>query len=96
MGIGEGIRLRAHRWFGLEPGEREVVLWGSPIEVTRQDRVRALRDRLINSTLLSAFNMGEAQLAQYGRLIAEQAPAKMIRLARAPLPWLAGYLGARA
>jgi phenylacetate-coenzyme A ligase PaaK-like adenylate-forming protein len=94
MGIGEGIRLRAHRWFGLEPGEREVVLWGSPIEVTRQDRVRALRDRLINSTLLSAFNMGEAQLAQYGRLIAEQAPAKMYGYASA-FALLAGYLGAR-
>lgn len=94
MGIGEGIRLRAHRWFGLEPGAREIVLWGSPIEVTRQDRVRALRDRLLNSTLLSAFNMGEIQLAQYGRVIAERAPEKMYGYASA-FALLAGYLGAR-
>lgn len=94
MGIGEGIRLRAHRWFGLEPGAREVVLWGSPIEVTRQDRVRALRDRLLNSTLLSAFNMGEVQLAQYGRIIADQAPEKMYGYASA-FALLAAYLGAR-
>lgn len=94
MGIGEAIRLRAHRWFGLEPGAREVVLWGSPIEVTRQDRVRALRDRLLNSTLLSAFAMGEVQLAQYGRVIAELAPEKMYGYASA-FALLAGYLGAR-
>jgi phenylacetate-CoA ligase len=94
MGIGEGIRLRAHRWFGLEPGAREIVLWGSPIEVTRQDRIRALRDRLLNSTLLSAFNMGEPQLAEYGRVIAEQAPEKMYGYASA-FALLAGYLGAQ-
>jgi len=35
MGMAEAGRLRAHRWFRIEPGEREVVLWGSPIEITR-------------------------------------------------------------
>src|SRR5947207_138672 len=49
MGFGEGSRLRAQRWFGVEPGEREIVLWGSPIELGRQDVVRGVRDWLLNS-----------------------------------------------
>jgi len=64
MGVEEAARLRAHRWFGLAPGAREVVLWGSPIELGRQDRIRQLRDQLLNSRLLSAFDLGDAQLAR--------------------------------
>jgi phenylacetate-CoA ligase len=94
MGVGDGIRLRAHRWFGIEPGAREVVLWGSPIEVTRQDRVRILRDRFLNSTLLSAFNMGEPEMARYGEAIARIGPEKMYGYASA-FTLLAGYLRAR-
>jgi phenylacetate-CoA ligase len=94
MGVGDGIRLRAQRWFGAEPGGREVVLWGSPIEITRQDRVRVLRDRLLNSTLLSAFNMSEAELARYGAVIARLRPQKMYGYASA-FALLAGYLASR-
>jgi phenylacetate-coenzyme A ligase PaaK-like adenylate-forming protein len=94
MGVVEGVRLRAHRWFGIEPGAREVILWGSPIEITRQNRVRILRDRLLNSTLLSAFNMGEAALARYGEAIARIRPEKMYGYASAFF-LLAGYLRAR-
>jgi phenylacetate-CoA ligase len=90
MGIGEAARLRAHRWFGLEPGEREVVLWGSPIETSRQDRVRQLRDWLLNSRLLSAFDMGEDALADYARAIASFRPKKMYGYASA-LYLLASY-----
>lgn len=93
MGFVEAARLRAHRWFGLEPGVREVVFWGSPIELTRQDRVRGLRDRLLNSRLLSAFDLGEAALARYGRLIQRYEPVKMYGYASA-LYRLARYLEA--
>jgi phenylacetate-CoA ligase len=77
MGSSEAARLRAHRWFGLEPGVREVVLWGSPIELGRQDRLRGLRDRLLNSRLLSAFDMGEPALARYAATIMRFRPEKM-------------------
>jgi len=77
MGSSEAARLRAHRWFGLEPGVREVVLWGSPIELGRQDRLRGLRDRLLNSRLLSAFDMGEPALARYAAAIMRFRPEKM-------------------
>jgi phenylacetate-CoA ligase len=58
-------KWRATRWFGVDIGDPEVVLWGSPIEVGAQDRMRLLRDRLMRSTLLSAFEMTEANLDHY-------------------------------
>ena len=33
----DAARLRSHRWFNADIGVREIVLWGSPIENTRQD-----------------------------------------------------------
>jgi phenylacetate-CoA ligase len=90
MGIAEAARLRAHRWFGVEPGEREVVVWASPIELTGQDRLRQWRDRLLNSHLLSAFDMGEDRLGRYAESIRRHPPAKMYGYASA-LYLLAGY-----
>lgn len=83
MGFGEAARLRAHRWFGLEPGAREICLWGSPIELTHQDRLRVLRDRLLNSRILSAFDITPRRLADYARFIARFQPEKMYCYAHA-------------
>ncbi|HMM46965.1 MAG TPA: phenylacetate--CoA ligase family protein [Thiobacillaceae bacterium] len=58
-------RLRARRWWGVEPGEREVYLWGAPVELNRTDRVKALRDRLVNQLLLNAFAMSPACMDEY-------------------------------
>lgn len=48
-------RLRAREWWGVRVGEREAVLWASPIEIDAQERLRAWRDRLLNTRLYSAF-----------------------------------------
>jgi phenylacetate-CoA ligase len=58
-------RQRAMRWFDLSAGDREYAIWGSPVEVTRQDRMRDLRDRLLATQLLSAFNMSEPVMSRY-------------------------------
>jgi phenylacetate-CoA ligase len=55
-------KWRATRWWGVDIGDREVVVWGSPIEHGAQDRVKALRDRLLRTTLLPAFEMSDARL----------------------------------
>lgn len=89
--VTQACRLRVHRWFGLDIGVREVVLWGSPIELTRQDRVRRLRDWLVNSRLVSAFDLGEASLARAVRLLRHQRPLKLFGYASA-LYLLARYL----
>jgi phenylacetate-CoA ligase len=55
-------KWRATRWWGVDIGDREAVVWGSPIEHGAQDRVKTLRDRVFRSTLLPAFEMSEARL----------------------------------
>jgi phenylacetate-CoA ligase len=55
-------KWRATRWWGVDIGDPEVVVWGSPIEMKAQDRLRALRDRVLRTQLLSAFEMSPAKL----------------------------------
>ena len=87
----DAARLRAHRWFGVDMGAREIVLWGSPIEVSKQDRIRAIRDWALNSRLLSAFDLGEDALARYAGILKRYRPEKLYGYASA-LALLAGYL----
>lgn len=58
-------RLRARRWWGVEPGEREVYLWGAPVELNKTDRIKTLRDRLVNQLLLNAFEMSPVRMDDY-------------------------------
>ncbi|MCI0546155.1 MAG: phenylacetate--CoA ligase family protein [Candidatus Rokubacteria bacterium] len=83
MAMTDACRLRAHRWFGVDMGAREVCLWGSPIEVSKQDHVRWLRDRLINSRLLSAFHISEPALARYADVVWRYRPEKIFAYASA-------------
>lgn len=58
-------RLRARRWWGVNPGDREVYLWGAPVELNKTDRIKTLRDRLVNQVLLNAFEMSAARMDEY-------------------------------
>lgn len=58
-------KWRATRWWDVDIGDREAVIWGSPIEHGAQDRMKALRDALFRSTLLPAFEMSEARLDEF-------------------------------
>jgi phenylacetate-CoA ligase len=55
-------KWRATRWWDVDIGDREIVVWGSPIELGAQDFVRTLRDRLFRTRLLPAFEMSEKKL----------------------------------
>ncbi len=70
-------RRRAMRWWGVDIGDPEIVLWGSPIEVTRQDRVREFRDRLFRSTLLSAAGMTPRRMDEYLDTVVRVRPAQL-------------------
>ena len=58
-------KWRATRWWGVDIGDPEAVIWGSPIEHGAQDRIRLLRDKLMRSTLLPAFEMSDAKLDEF-------------------------------
>ena len=67
-------RMRARRWWGVEPGDREVYLWGAPVELNKTDRIKTLRDRLINQLVLNAFNMSTVQMDDYVHAIQSWQP----------------------
>jgi len=58
-------RQRTSRWWGLSVGDRELAIWGSPVELKRQDWVREWRDVLLSTRLLSAFELNEATMSRY-------------------------------
>lgn len=67
-------RMRARRWWGVQPGEREVYLWGAPVELDRTDRIKTLRDHLLNQRVLNAFAMSPASMDDYLQAIASWNP----------------------
>ena len=70
-------KWRATRWWDVDIGDREIVLWGSPIELGAQDRIRAVRDRLLRTRLLPAFEMSEARLDGFLEEIRSFRPAML-------------------
>lgn len=58
-------KWRATRWWDVDIGDREMVVWGSPIELQRQDRLKRWRDRLLRTELLPAFAMSAARLDDF-------------------------------
>ena len=58
-------RMRARRWWGVDVGAREVYLWGAPVELSKTDRTKQLRDRAFNQLLLNAFEMSPARMDAY-------------------------------
>jgi phenylacetate-CoA ligase len=84
-------RMRARRWWGVEPGDREVYLWGAPVELNKTDLIKTARDRLINQLVLNAFEMSPAGMDGYARAIQAFQPHCIYGYASS-LALLAAYL----
>ncbi len=67
-------KWRATRWWEVDIGDTEIVVWGSPIELGTQDRIRAMRDALMRTELMPAFQMNEPNLDQFIARIVERRP----------------------
>jgi phenylacetate-CoA ligase len=67
-------KWRATRWWGVDIGDPEIVVWGSPIELGSQDRIRAWRDQLLRTELLPAFEMSDARLDGFVAAIRRRRP----------------------
>ncbi len=68
-------RMRARRWWGVDVGAREIYLWGAPVELNKTDRIKTVRDRLLNQMILNAFEMSPAQMDRYVAAINNFKPA---------------------
>lgn len=58
-------RIRGHRWIGINKGDREMYFWGSPIELSKQDRLKRLRDGLVNDGLTNGFEINSQLAVKY-------------------------------
>jgi phenylacetate-CoA ligase len=67
-------KWRATRWWNVDIGDPEIVVWGSPIELGSQDRIRLLRDKILRTELLSAFEMSSANLLRFVQRIRQYRP----------------------
>jgi len=67
-------KWRATRWWGVDIGDPEIVVWGSPIELGAQDRMRAWRDRIMRTRLLPAFEMSAPKLDGFVAAIRARRP----------------------
>lgn len=67
-------KWRATRWWNVDIGDREIVVWGSPIELGAQDRIRVVRDWLFRSSLLPAFEMSVEKVDRYIVAIRDMRP----------------------
>jgi phenylacetate-CoA ligase len=99
MGMGRishdvAAKWRATRWWGTDIGDREAVIWGSPIELGAQDRMRIIRDRLFRSHLLPAFNMSEARMDEFVARLRRIRPRMVFGYASA-VALLAGHARSR-
>lgn len=58
-------RIRGHEWIGIRKGDREMYFWGSPVELNKQDRIKRVRDFLINDGLTNGFELKPEYVARY-------------------------------
>lgn len=58
-------RMRGHEWLGIRRGDKELYYWGSPVELSKQDRVKRMRDWLINDGLTNGFEVTPDRLKGY-------------------------------
>lgn len=83
-------KWRATRWWDVDIGDPEIVVWGSPIELGAQDGIRGLRDKLLRTTLLTAFEMSPQKLEQFLDVIQTTRP-KMLFGYPSALSYIANY-----
>jgi phenylacetate-CoA ligase len=58
-------RIRARRWWNVDVGEPEAYVWGAPVELSKTDWVKTVRDRMLNQLVLNAFAMSAERMDHY-------------------------------
>lgn len=66
---GNTAKLRCRRWWGVEPGDRELHLWGNPVELDKAGKFRNLKDRMLNQIVVSAYDLSDQKMREFAGLI---------------------------
>lgn len=72
----EAARWRGLSWYGITPGSRSVMLWGSPIELSKQkQRINRWKESLLkNRRILSAYQLSETDMREHLRFLEKYKP----------------------
>lgn len=66
---------RSYRWAGLDIGDKYLILWGSPFDLSISKEVRSfLYERLMRYRILSSSPMSERSMAGYVEMIRRYKP----------------------
>lgn len=81
---GSAAAHRAYEWYGWEFGDRIAYLWGSPIDLSAQEKIRKKLFNLISRRIyLNAFNMSEEEMERFARKLIKFKPKAIIAYASA-------------
>jgi phenylacetate-CoA ligase len=67
-------KWRATRWWGVDIGDPEIVVWGSPIETRSQTMLKRARDRILRTRLLPIRVVDAALTRNYVEEIRRREP----------------------
>lgn len=71
--------IRNRRWAGIELGDREVRLWGSPLDKAQAQRLRGrVHGWLTRTLMLSAYDLSSASLGRYLQVMRSYRPKLLI------------------
>lgn len=72
----EAARWRGLSWWGIEPGDPSVMIWGAPLELSKnQSLIYRLKERFLkNRIMIPAYGLDPGQISHYVRLIDSFAP----------------------
>lgn len=70
-------KWRATRWWDVDIGDPELVLWGATQENSAQDRVREWRDRLFATRLIPTGELTDARLDQILGIMRQTRPKQL-------------------
>lgn len=68
-------KLRATRWWGVDIGDPEAVIWGAPIELGKQSWLKSWRDKIFRSVLMPALTLTPELVAAQLQQLQQQKPA---------------------
>lgn len=83
-------KWRATRWWQVDIGDKELVVWGAGIECHKQSWVRQLRDFMLRSYLVPAKNLTQQEMDKIIRFIERYQP-KMLFGYPSVLSYIATY-----
>jgi phenylacetate-CoA ligase len=88
----KAARMRGREWWAIYPGDREAYIMNSPVELSRQDRIRRFRDWLVNDRIFPASELSPSSISWFSRALRRYNPhcwygypstlSQMCRLAR--------------